>query len=930
MKCIPVLLLGAAAVFAADFVTGQAARAVIGQQSFDAADPNSSNTVIGGASGIAYAADTLFIADANRIGAAPNNSRVLILPNISSQVPQPTDQVPTNSICPICVGTASVVLGQNDFTTTAEPLIASASNLRLPTAVASDGVHLVVADTNHNRVLIWNKIPKANNTPADVVIGQPDFTSTGVSVNHVPDAKSVSGPQGVWIQDGKLYIADTGYNRVLIYNHIPTANGAAADVVVGQPNFDTFVQVDITQQVNQGATASNMLNPTSVTTDGTRMFVSDLGFNRVLIWNTIPTNNGQAADVVVGQPDMISSIPNNAFSTDTTTGIETPLLCTQANGEDANTNPTYPTYCNATVQFPRFALSDGTRLFIADGGNDRVLEFTHIPTANGASADIILGQIGGAVDQTNSAADSLDTPVSMAFDGSNLYVSDPYNLRIMVFTPQPVNLPYQAVVNSANPNVYSRGTVTIGGNIAYQDTVTVTVGNYLGKSTEYTYTVQTADTLQTVVSGLVNVINSGVGIDTVSSVSVTYPGGDPNVIAIADTSDDQVILQARIAGFQGNQVTYSATTSTGAQITAGATSGFLSGGGDAASVAPGTIVSINGSNLAATTAAADLTQPSLPTELGGVQVYFNGIRAPLVMVSPTQINAQIPWEFTDTTSINAYVRSVMSDGSISVTSPVAVSIVGANPAIFQQPGTANPVIGLVYHGNSHAVGVVSVDGSIVANDVATITILDNTYSYTVQATDTLDTVREALIALINQDPLVTATPAGVFDRIILQARQAGPDGDSITYGGTSTNGSTGTGSVIVTAFGNNLCCANIQGAPVTQDNPAIPGETIIVYSTGAGLPVITGGNQSLVVTGQAYPVGGPITAPANAMNAIAGGSTADVLQCTLKPGSVGLFEVLLHLNSGLATNLYASLTIAQGFFVSNEVTFPVFNPAAGQ
>ncbi len=178
MKCIPVLLLGAAAVFAADFVTGQAARAVIGQQSFDAADPNSSNTVIGGASGIAYAADTLFIADANRIGAAPNNSRVLILPNISSQVPQPTDQVPTNSICPICVGTASVVLGQNDFTTTAEPLIASPSNLRLPTAVASDGVHLVVADTNHNRVLIWNKIPKANNTPADVVVGQPDFTST--------------------------------------------------------------------------------------------------------------------------------------------------------------------------------------------------------------------------------------------------------------------------------------------------------------------------------------------------------------------------------------------------------------------------------------------------------------------------------------------------------------------------------------------------------------------------------------------------------------------------------------------------------------------------------------------------------------------------------------------------------------------------------
>ncbi len=276
------------------------------------------------------------------------------------------------------------------------------------------------------------------------------------------------------------------------------------------------------------------------------------------------------------------------------------------------------------------------------------------------------------------------------------------------------------------------------------------------------------------------------------------------------------------------------------------------------------------------------------------------------------------------------MRTVNADGSISVTSPVAVSIVDANPAIFAQPGTANPVIGLVYHGNSHAVGVVSVDGSIVANDTASITVLDNTYSYTIQATDTLDTVRDALIALINQDPLVSASPAGVFDRIILTARQAGPDGNSITYSGTSTNGSTGTGSVIITPFGPNLCCANVKGSPVTQDNPAIPGETIIVYATGAGLPVITGGNQSLITTGQAYPVGAPITAPAAAMNAIAGGSTADVLQCTLKPGSVGLYEVLLHLNSGLATNLFASLTIAQGFFVSNQVTFPVFNPSPGQ
>ena len=104
-------------------------------------------------------------------------------------------------------------------------------------------------------------------------------------------------------------MADTQNNRVLIFNHIPTANGAAADVVLGQPNFTTFVEPDLTQQKNDVA-ANQLLNPVAVSSDGVRLFVTDLGYNRVLIWNSIPTANGAAADVAIGQPDLISSIAN--------------------------------------------------------------------------------------------------------------------------------------------------------------------------------------------------------------------------------------------------------------------------------------------------------------------------------------------------------------------------------------------------------------------------------------------------------------------------------------------------------------------------------------------------------------------------------------------------------------------------------------------
>src|SRR5262249_8672786 len=141
----------------------------------------------------------------------------------------------------------SVVLGQPDFTTTTLNAAATQNNLRLPTAVASDGTRLAVADTDHNRILIWNNISGlTNNANADVVIGQPDFKSVSIP-GQVPNAKSLRGPQGVWIQNGKLFIADTQNHRVLIYNSIPTQNGVAADVVLGQKDFSTFVEPDISQ-----------------------------------------------------------------------------------------------------------------------------------------------------------------------------------------------------------------------------------------------------------------------------------------------------------------------------------------------------------------------------------------------------------------------------------------------------------------------------------------------------------------------------------------------------------------------------------------------------------------------------------------------------------------------------------------------------------
>ncbi len=909
---------------AADFATGQAARAVIGQPTFTAQAPASSDVVLGGVSGLAYANGMLIVADSNRVGASPINNRVLIFNRISDFLPAPDAEVPQvdpPARCPLCVGRANVVLGQPDFTT--YDYHVGDRGLRLPTAVATDGTRIAVADTDNNRVLIWNRIPATNNAPADLVLGQPDFNgnapNAGTGDVRVPSAKSLRAPQGVWIQDGRLFVADNQNHRVLIWNTFPTSNFKEADVVLGQPNFNTAIEPDLTK--NEIKTDANtLLNPVSVTSDGVHVFVSDLGHNRVLIWNTIPTKNQQPADVVVGQPNMTSAVANYSFTvkTDETGKIieRNKVLCDVDGGKDENGLPTYPKLCAATLDFPRFALSDGKRLFIADGGNDRVLIFNQIPTENGASANVVLGQINDRLVQTSdtednpdverrSSSDSVRTPMSLAWDGTNLFVSEPFSRRVMVFSVGGPVLPLTSVRNAASLDVFAIGSVTFAttGTIRENDELTIKI-----RDKEYKYKVKKDDTLDGIIDAFVSLINAG--------------EGDPWVLASANHALSSVNFTSRIGGEQGDFIELAVSTSpTDATITLTTSGSTLKGGGFAAKIAPGSLITIFGDNLSDTTAAAPANADPLPTELAGVKVYIDGRAAPLISVSPSQVNAQIPFEVLDSTSVSAYVLTKHNNGTITSTTAIGVPIIPANPGIFTYGGT-DPRPAVVLHGSSQASGTIYVEGTAKEGDVVTVTIEDRSYSYKLTAGDTLETVRDKLIELINADPQVYAFAGGQFRYIRLRARVEGPAGNGIKFRATSEGGN-----VVVGGINSELCCANIAGAPVTEENPAIPGETLILYATGLGM-VHPDDAKFAIYTGYTYK--GPVlNTPDESVSSLAGGKTATVMYAGMKVGAVGLYEVHLELNPDLPTNPLTQLTIAQDIYISNIVTFPVLNPNAG-
>lgn len=934
-------------VSASSFTNGQAARAEIGQFFFNSASGTPSNQVLAGAQGIAYANGTLFVADGNVLGAYATDqygntlvgNRVLMF--YTSEIPSPTADLtqssPADSLCPLCGFGAVNVLGQTNYTNTTAGIAQAASgstgSMTNPSGIASDGQMLAVADTTNNRVLLWKTIPASTNQPADIVLGQSSFTTLqGASaVNQT----TMRGPQGVWLQNGKLFVADTGNNRVMVWNSIPTTNNQAADFVLGQPNTYTATSPNYNNPV---ATAKNMWAPSGVSSDGTHLFVSDLGFSRILIWNSIPTQMDQAADVVVGQPNMSGYIADN-----------TAALCA-SNGVNQNNQPTYPPACAATLNYPRQAISDGTRLFVADGGNDRVLIFNSIPTSDGASADIVLGQpnfttdvlvsessiISNSVDNTGSA-DTIATPSSLAWDGTNLYVADPFNRRVLVYTPGDILMAPRAVVNAASQITRQEGLVLLtASTITAGDTVSITI-----QSATYTYPITKTDTLNSITTNIINQINSS-----------NNGGGDPNVLALAGSIPDTIYLSSKAVDLGEDTISLSATTSNTNDIVATPSGSYLVGG-NAATVAANTIVSINyspsvssapgladGTVSSATCASSTasnvpVTTPtalplSLPaacsgsTPQGNVQVYMDGNPVPLFMVSPNQIKALVPYEFFNRSTASVYVRTIHANGSETITTASPLVIAPANPGIFTTNSTSNPPPAYM---PQHQTGNPSVTLTLVftaaqAGDVATVTVNGRNYTYTVTSSDTLTTVTNGIIAAIN-DPQVTASSTAESGTILLTAKAAGTSGTGIPVT-VSTTPASGQSSAQITLTANNAstCCVDNNSGTITASNPALPNEVITLYATGLGPIQDTSGNPVSVPDGVPFSGTQPNSAAASVYAGV-GSASGTVVSAGLAAGSVGVYSVKVQLPASVSSSVAVPIYLAQNAFVSNTVSVPV-------
>ncbi len=317
--------------------------------------------------------------------------------------------------------TADIVLGQVDmFANLSQGSGGRSTGMNQPTGLACDSQgNLYVADTGNNRIL---RYPKPLTQPAgiafpDMVIGQTSLTgksanSGGISATSLATGLTTVTHTGLAFDStGNLWVADTGNNRVLRY---PVAllqkgqNGPAADLVIGQNDFASRIST------TSSTSKTNLIQPQGISFDSTgRLFVADLG-RRVLVYPAGVATNGVASRIMGLDPAVFNTNNQSAISL----GVAYGVVGTSAGIVVAD--------------------SSNNRLMVYPGVDTWLPEGTQFsPTATSVIGQTNFTSVKANQGQGDSSASSLNFPAQVAFSGSELFVADAQNNRVLVFNAGP-------------------------------------------------------------------------------------------------------------------------------------------------------------------------------------------------------------------------------------------------------------------------------------------------------------------------------------------------------------------------------------------------------------------------------------------------------------------------------------------------------------
>ena len=270
-------------------------------------------------------------------------------------------------------------------------------------AIDSNRHRLFVADSGNNRILVYNlsSTHLLLDRIPDFVIGQSSF----VTLNQSASSTSVNLPRALVFDPvyDQLIVADTNNHRILFFDVSNLSNGLAASYVLGQANFTTNGSALSKGGLN---TPSGVALKSATSVGGNRtLYVSDRQNNRVLIYSLPQDPTGVAPSTVLGQSN---------YTTSTTTTPSSQMNQPGGLALDSTNN----------------------RLFVPCSAQGRVLVYDVTSPTDGMAATRVLGQASLSGISSGNSASQLNTPTSVAYDAANnrLFVAASGNRRVTVYS----------------------------------------------------------------------------------------------------------------------------------------------------------------------------------------------------------------------------------------------------------------------------------------------------------------------------------------------------------------------------------------------------------------------------------------------------------------------------------------------------------------
>jgi hypothetical protein len=283
----------------------------------------------------------------------------------------------------------STLLGQASYTSNEVIIPVSGSTLLRPVAIAMVDGKYFIADRDRNRVLVWNSFP-SNGSSANFALGQPNLGAW----SHGRTATNFHRPTALCSYQSKLVLSDRRNKRLLIYNSPPANGTISPDIILGASNMTDL------PFGSPGSSSFEDALGVNCNSDG-KLVVSDRVYNRVLIWNSFPTTDNQPADVVLGQPDFVSSgLRDGAPSASKFMG-------------------------------PNCAKILNRKLYVCDSEANRILYWNEVPTANDTPADGVIGQNDFNSFVSGYGPGQFQAPSNIEFHNGILFVTDNRNNRIV-------------------------------------------------------------------------------------------------------------------------------------------------------------------------------------------------------------------------------------------------------------------------------------------------------------------------------------------------------------------------------------------------------------------------------------------------------------------------------------------------------------------